>query len=42
MAWRVDGRWRMRTDQGSQFKEKRIDGLRFYTRVKTVAMRYAS
>lgn len=38
----VGGQWRMRTDQGLPFKQKDIDGLPFYTRVPTVAMRYAS
>ena len=38
----VGGQWRMRTDQGLPFKQKDIEGLRFYTRVPTVAMRYAS
>jgi hypothetical protein len=32
----------MRTDQGPPFKENGVEGLRIYTRVKTVAMRYAS
>lgn len=29
-------------ESGSAFKEQGLDGLRFYTRTKTVAMRYAS
>jgi hypothetical protein len=42
MARLVDGQWRMRTDQGSPFRENGIEGLRIYPRVKTVPMRYAS